>query len=170
MANVNQSGRIAKLFAVIALLAAAPVALAQSNSATNSATITFSLNSVVYTGDGTPVDPFFYELDGLPDHFFDNAFVFTTGDGTASHGGSASLGDIVHEFGEDSPEFDSFQLFDDMVVTLNTVGESSIPGSSGSAGIESMISLYFVNYTDDGSGATAALTFTFDYEYPWIWP
>ncbi len=159
--------RITRLLTVIALMAAAPAALAQSNSSTNSATVTYRLSSVVYTEGGLPVDPVDYELDGLPDHFFHNVhtFVFSEGDGTGSHGGSATLGGVTHVFDLTSPDFDSFEPFDDMVVTLNTAGESTTPGSNGSAGIESVISIYFANYTDDGFGGPGALTFTFDYEY-----
>lgn len=149
------------------ILPATPTLADAANSSTNSATITFSLSSVVYTDSQLPVESFLYSLDGEPSDCFNllHTFVYTLGDGTGSSDGSVTLGGITHNYGQADPDYSGVTLSDDFVISLETYGESSTPGSNGSAAIENSIDLPFFNGTDDGVGDPAAITVTFDYNY-----
>ncbi|MFG0306383.1 MAG: GC-type dockerin domain-anchored protein [Phycisphaerales bacterium JB040] len=159
------------LLASVALVVAAPAALSQVtipiNSSDNTATVTYTLLSVVRADDGTPVDSFEFDLDGPPDHYFGfvTSFIYTEGDGYGEIDGTATLGGDTHNYGDSNFDFSAHALGDPMTVTLNTLGMSSAPGSNGSSGIDSYIGLSYVNFAEDEVGDPAALIVTFDIQY-----
>ncbi len=143
-----------------------PSARAQFNSSTVHSEITFSFSGATYTASGLAVDPGDYEFEA-PSHYFEFPFVYATGDGTGSLAGSATLGDVSYSYDDDAPDFDGFDFAsDDILITHDTFGQSSLPGAHGSAGINSVLNFYLYNYTsNDISGDPEAITLTFDYNY-----
>jgi hypothetical protein len=153
----------------ILLLAGGSVARsAEMNTSNVQFDITYQFIEAYVTGTGEPLShEIDYELDGPVEHFFEYDFVFSEGDGTGWVDGWASTDLVTHQYGDEAPDFSPFDLVNDPVnVYLETFGQSSTPGSNGSAGIESALWFYFYNDTyDEGTETTEPITFSFDYSY-----
>tara|TARA_R110002049_G_scaffold27321_2_gene93977 strand:- start:36293 stop:37168 length:876 start_codon:yes stop_codon:yes gene_type:complete len=132
--------------------------------------ISYTFSGAFYTDSGLPAEADTdFSFDGPPSHYFDffTTFVFTEGDGMGMIGGSATVGGVNHTYPDDEPDFSTFDPYSESVtLSLETMGQSSSPGSNGSAAIESDLAFYVVNQTEDpGTFEPVSLTFEFDYLY-----
>lgn len=146
------------------------VAAATVNSSNVDLEITYSFAEAIFTDSGQPAqDGVDYEFDGEPSHFYDlvQTFIFTQGDGSGSVSGSAAIGGATHDYPNPEPDLSGFDPFSESAtLNLSTMGQSSTPGSNGSAAIESGLSFFIANFTEDPSTfETESLTFVFDYSY-----